>query len=280
MIDLHTHSTASDGSCSPERLVALSLAAGLSALALTDHDTLDGVGRASRSAEGTGLRLLPGVEIEIACDSGEFHLLGLGLSGDTVRIGRALETMRSDRRERNRRMVEKFTRAGIPVTMEELDEMAGGGVVSRAHFARLLIRKKVVGSVDAAFSRYIGKGKDFYEPRPYLALEEATELIRSAGGIAVVAHPLSLGLRGSALRRAIAGYREQGVGGIEAWHPTHAVKDCRMLERMAGGLGMAVTGGSDFHGEHLPQRKLGFTAGGCEVPDSFLDSVPLQRLQA
>ncbi len=288
MIDLHTHSTASDGSCTPERLVALAHEAGLSALALTDHDTLDGLDRARAAARGSGLLLVAGVEIEISpagagaapppaagADSAEFHLLGLGLSEEREGLEQALGGLRAARAERNSRMVERFQAAGLPVSTEELAGLAGGDVISRAHFARLLVRKGIAGSVEAAFSRFIGRGKPFYEPRACLPLPEACRLIRAAGGTPVIAHPLSLGLRGPVLRQYLAACRDAGVAGLEAWHPTHSLKECRMLARLARGLGMVVTGGSDFHGEHMPQRRLGRTAGGREVPDEVLSAIGL-----
>jgi predicted metal-dependent phosphoesterase TrpH len=274
MIDLHTHSTASDGSCTPERLITIALEAGLSALALTDHDTLDGLPRAQARAAGTPLRFIAGVEIEIERETGEFHLLGIGLDGDAAALVEALSRVQDARRSRNIRMVEKMQAGGIPVTMQEIAEAAGGDIVSRAHFARVLVRKKVVNSVDAAFKRLIGKGMPYYEPRACLELREATRLIRRAGGIPVIAHPVSLGLQGPALREFVSACRDQGVAGIEAWHPNHSVKESRRLERLARTLGMVVTGGSDFHGEHIPSRRLGYTSGGRQVPDAFLDALP------
>src|SRR5271169_2415259 len=162
MIALHTHSTASDGSCTPERLIEIALAAGLRAIALTDHDTLDGLPRARASAAGTGLLFISGVEIEIERAEGEFHLLGIGLDGDSEALREALSGVQAARRSRNTRMVEKMQSAGIPITMKEVTDTAGGEIVSRAHFARVLVRKKVVGSIDAAFKRLIGKGMPFY----------------------------------------------------------------------------------------------------------------------
>ena len=273
MIDLHTHSTASDGSLAPEALVELALGAGLTALALTDHDTLDGVPRARARAAETSLRLIPGVEIEIERDEGEFHLLGIGLSGDTSGLLEALSRVQAARRGRNVRMVEKMQAAGIPITMEEIKETAGGDIVSRAHFARVLVSKKIVGSIDAAFKRLIGKGMPYYEPRACLVLKEATTLIRRAGGVAVIAHPVSLGLHGPALRLFVGASRDQGVSGIEAWHPNHSLKESHTFERLARSLGMLVTGGSDFHGAHIPSRRLGLSSGGREIPDRFLDAV-------
>jgi 3',5'-nucleoside bisphosphate phosphatase len=271
MIDLHTHSTASDGACTPERLIELAAAVGLSALALTDHDTLDGVSRARAAADKAGILLVPGVEIEIECATGEFHLLGLGLHGDSGPLREALGSIQEARRRRNDRMAAKLQAAGYPITMEEVRAAAGGDIVSRAHFAQVLVRKKVVGSVDAVFKKLLGKGLPYYEPRACLPLTEASRLISRAGGRAVIAHPVSLGLRGPALRTFVASCRDQGVGGVEAWHPNQGVKECRKLERMAASLGMVVTGGSDFHGEHIPSRKLGMTSGGREIPDRFLE---------
>jgi predicted metal-dependent phosphoesterase TrpH len=136
------------------------------------------------------------------------------------------------------------------------------------------VRKKIVGSIDAAFKRLIGKGMPYYEPRACLPLKEATALIRRAGGVAVIAHPVSLGVHGPALRLFVGACRDEGVSGIEAWHPNHTVKESRKLERLALSLGMVVTGGSDFHGPHIPSRRLGLSSGGREIPDRFLDAVP------
>jgi predicted metal-dependent phosphoesterase TrpH len=270
MIDLHAHSSMSDGSYTPEALVDLALETGLGALALTDHDSLAGLDRAAARARGTRLVLVPGVELEIACDTGEFHLLGLGLDGDRAPLDATLERVRRDRHLRNEHLAARLAAGGIPVTMEELAAISGGGIVSRAHFARLLVRKGVVKRTDDAFARYIGKGKPYYEPRRTLELSDAVRLIRHARGIAVAAHPLSLGLAGPPLRQFLAHARDAGVTGIEAWHPNAAVRDCRKLERLAGSLGMGVSAGSDFHGLNLPHRRLGHTAGGQPIDDRFL----------
>jgi hypothetical protein len=291
MIDLHTHSTASDGSCTPERLIELAIAVGIHALALTDHDTLEGVSAARRRSANTGLHFYAGVEIEIDRDAavqsimrshasqstGEFHLLGLGLSDHREELEEALERLREARHARNVRMVEKLQRDGIPVTLDELNEIAGGKIVSRSHFARLFVQKKVVGSINAAFSRLIGKGQTYYEPRTCLTLEDATRLIHRAGGIAVVAHPVSLDLKGPALRQFLASCKDQRVDGLEAWHPNHQLSECRQYQRLAASLSLLVTGGSDFHGEHMPQRKLGVAAAGRVIPDELLASLPLQQ---
>lgn len=280
MIDLHTHSSMSDGTYSPEALVDLALQTGLGALALTDHDSLDGLERAAARARGSRLVFVPGVELEIPCDSGEFHLLGLGLDGERGELEEALARVRRDRADRNLRLIGRLAAHGIPVTADELAAVSGGGVVSRAHFARLLVQKGVVKRTEDAFERYLGKGRPLYEPRRTLALPDAVRLVRRAGGIAVVAHPLSLDLAGAVLRQFLAHARDAGVAAIEAWHPKAAPRECRRLERLAASLGLAVTAGSDFHGSNVPQRRLGRTAGGLAIDDRYLAPLRLKAAPA
>ncbi len=278
MIDLHTHSTESDGSCAPARLIEIAVERGLTAIALTDHDTLSGCDAAAERARGTGVLFIPGIEIEIDADNGEFHLLGLGLDQDRSRLQTALAAVRQGRNERNLRMIERLRAAGFAVSSEELERLALGSVISRAHFARLLVAKKYASGTSQAFSRYLGKDRPFYEKRQCLPLPEAVSLIRSAGGFAVIAHPFSLGLKGPAFRQFLSSCRDIGVSGIEAYHPNHPLRECRKLEKLGRRLGFLITGGSDFHGENIPQRRLGYSAGGLEIPDAFLDPLPLRAV--
>jgi predicted metal-dependent phosphoesterase TrpH len=278
MIDLHTHSTRSDGSLAPRALIDLAAEQGLVAVALTDHDTLSGIPEARDRAKERGIRFIPGVELEIETAAGlgteaEFHLLGLRFEGDVAGLSRALEDLRTARRERNLKMIQKLNEGGFDVTIGELEAMASGDVVSRAHFARLLASKGIVSSISQAFSRYLGKGRPFYVQRRCLSLSDAVALIREAGGIASIAHPLSLALKGPALRQFLSHCRDIGVSAIEAYHPGNTVRGCRKLEHMGRALGLSITGGSDFHGGNIPQRKLGYTAGEREIPDRFLDAL-------
>jgi predicted metal-dependent phosphoesterase TrpH len=274
MIDLHTHSTRSDGSLTPSELMDLAADCGLAAIALTDHDTLSGLQEAETRAKELSLRFIPGVEIEIEAAQGEFHLLGLGLNGRRESLATSLKEIRKGRRERNARIVEKLSAAGYEVSMADVEALAAGDIVSRAHFARLLVSKGIASSVTKAFSHFLGKGRPFYEPRRCLALKEAVELIRGAGGISVIAHPLSLGLRGPALRTFLGNCRDMGVSGLEAYHPNNTPRDCRKLERLGRQAGFVITGGSDFHGAHIPERRLGHAAGGMVIPDAYLDAMP------
>jgi predicted metal-dependent phosphoesterase TrpH len=273
MIDLHVHSTASDGSFTPERLVELASSMGMKAVALTDHDTLSGLEAAERRARELEILFIPGVEIEIDNQHGEFHMLGLRLGEDRSTLAKALAEVRRRRHDRNLRMIDKMRAAGFEVSMEELRKIAHGDIVSRAHFARLLMAKGLVSSVGQAFTRYLGKGKPFYEPRQSLGLTEAVSLIKGAGGKAVIAHPISLELRGPALRQFLHACRDVGVEGIEAYHPNHTPKEARAFARLAARVGFFATGGSDFHGESIPQRVLGRSSGGQEIPDKLLDAL-------
>ncbi len=276
MIDLHTHSTASDGTCKPERLVDLAAAAGLTAFALTDHDTLSGLAPAEARAREASVGFIPGVEIEIEAEQGEFHLLGLGLFGDHAALEAALAEVRRSRHERNLRMVEKFRAAAIDISMVELSSLAQGDILSRAHFARLLAAKGIVSSPMQAFARYLARGRPFYEARQCLPLAEAASLIRASGGIPVIAHPLSLGLAGPALATFLGRCKDAGVGGIESHHPNHSLKQARKLAQLGRRLGLALSAGSDFHGENMPMRILGRTSGGREIPDEILEGLALR----
>jgi len=275
VIDLHTHSAASDGSLAPAALVALALERGLSALALTDHDSLAGLDEAEAAASGTALRFLRGIEIEIAFEPGEFHLLGLGLSREVGELGGAVARLAQARAARNARIVERMRSEGVDATMEELELLAGGGAIGRPHIAGLLVKKRAVRTKQEAFDRYIGKGRPWYEPKGTLELAEALRLVKAAGGRAIVAHPLSLFVSWGRLESLMDEWVELGVDGIEAYHPTAKISHCRRLDRLARERGLRVTAGSDFHGELRPERRLGRTAGNLVIGDEYLEGLGL-----
>lgn len=316
MIDLHSHSTASDGSLAPAALVALARERGLRALALTDHDTMAGLPEAEEAAalpgpgaggggapaapaaaagsagqsgpagsgspEAAPFRLIRGVEIEIAFSPGEFHLLGLDLAGPDApdpfaeglaRLAEALEGLGRARDDRNRKIIERINAAGIQATMEELGALAGGSRPGRPHIASLLVARKAAKSRQDAFSRFLAKGRLFYEPKETLGLPEAVALVKAAGGLAVVAHPYSLFVSKARLALLMDEWKELGVDGIEAYHPTAKLGQCRRLEKMARERNFRVTAGSDYHGAIRPERRLGRTAGGLVIEDSYLDEL-------
>jgi predicted metal-dependent phosphoesterase TrpH len=288
MIDLHTHSTASDGSYSPTALMAEAAKRGLTAIALTDHDTIGGLEEAAPAAVERGIRFIPGVELEIAWNpKGEFHLLGLEINSPTPEFRAAIEELAHRRLKRNLEIIEKMNKAGIDVSYDEIIAIAGGleadnssslqHSIGRPHFAAFLAKRKIVKNREQAFRRYLGKGKPFYIPKTGLEFVRAVEVIKESGGIAVLAHPMSLYVAWGRLPDLIKSLKENGLDGLEAWHPNAKVSECKRLEELGKKLGLYITAGSDFHGEGRPDRKLGITAGGKKIEEPFLELPPLLR---
>ena len=276
MIDLPSHATASDGELSPSALVDQAVKTGLSALALTDHDTVSGVAEARTRAAERGLRLVAGVELEIAFEPGEFHLLGLGVDENDLALRGALSLLADARRDRNRNIVELMRSAGIDADYEEIVRSAGTPHLGRPHLADHLVRARAARTRQDAFDRFLGKGRPFYLPKECLEFGDALRLIRGSGGIAVVAHPYSLFVSKTKLAGLMDEWKERGIEGIEAHHPTAKLGQCRILERMALERGFAVTAGSDWHGPGRPECGLGRSAGGIQVPDALLETLDLR----
>ncbi|MDR1931910.1 MAG: PHP domain-containing protein [Spirochaetales bacterium] len=271
MVDLHTHSTQSDGSLTPARLISAAKETGLIAVALTDHDTLSGLPEAEKAAEEAGIRFIPGIELNITYSSGEFHMLGLGIrQWQGSSLEQTLSCLQQDRTRRNHAILDAMRKDGINAEYSELQALAGGKIIGRPHVARLLVVKKIVKNTSQAFQRYLKKGMPWYVPRKGISVEEAAGLIHAAGGLAVIAHPLSLYLSWGALARSVKTCRDQGVDGIEAWHSNASPRECTRLEGIARDLGMLVSAGSDFHGQSIPGRRLGCTCeDGRPIEDSF-----------
>jgi predicted metal-dependent phosphoesterase TrpH len=280
MIDLHTHSTASDGSLSPSALIALAVKQGISTLALTDHDTIGGLDEAAEAAGQCNLRFIPGVELEIARgkeSTGEFHLLGLGIKNPEAEFLAALEELALARNIRNQEIIEKMNKAGISVSYNEVSSFGGGASIGRPHFAAFLVSRKFVKNREQAFLRYLGRGRPFFIPKAGLQFERAVDIIRKSGGIAVLAHPMSLYTSWGKLPELLKNLKERGLDGLEAWYPTAKVSSCKRLEELGRNLGLCVTAGSDFHGEARPDRKLGISAGKKKIDGSLLDLSVLFR---
>jgi 3',5'-nucleoside bisphosphate phosphatase len=269
MIDLHSHSTASDGSLSPSGLVALAARTGLKVLALTDHDTVTGLAEARVAAARAGIIFVGGVEIEIEFDPGEFHLLGLGIDEGCGRLLEAMEGLAEARRRRNEAIVDLLRSEGLKVDIGEMARTAGTESLGRPHIAEALLRSGIVRTKQEAFDRFLGKGRPFYMPKDCLSLPEALELIAASGGVAVAAHPYSLFLGKSKLGAVMDSWRDSGVKGIEAYHPAAKLGQCRILETMARERGFFVTAGSDYHGPDKPAWGLGRTAGGLAIDDGY-----------
>jgi predicted metal-dependent phosphoesterase TrpH len=282
MIDLHTHSRASDGSLSPSELIRAAKERGLTAIALTDHDTIDGLEEAREEAARQGMEFIPGIEFDIGYEpvavNGEFHLLGLGIDRIGPGFREALAEIWRKREDRNLRILERIKEElGVDVDYEEVRAISGGGALGRPHFATLLINRGIVKNREQAFARYLGKGQPLYIPKEKLEFTLALRMIREAGGIPVLAHPMSLYIAWGRLPAFIADLASQGLAGIEAWHPTARVLACKRLEELGKTLGLYITAGSDFHGSSRPDRKLGITAGDRKIEETWLDSIPPLR---
>jgi predicted metal-dependent phosphoesterase TrpH len=277
MIDLHTHSTASDGSLSPAALVEEGVRQGLSYLALTDHDTIGGLKEAEQAASEAGIGFIPGIELEIAWNQesgGVFHLLGLGIRRPSLGFLTAVAELTRRREARNREILNRMHELDIEASYEDIQALAGGHSVGRPHFADFLTNRRIVKNREQAFARYLARGKPLYAPKAGLEFDHAAAVIRESGGIAVLAHPMSLFVAWGCLPELIRDLKEQGLEGLEAWHPAARVKDCQRLEELGGTLGLYVTAGSDFHGEGRRDRRLGITAGGRKIEESVLEAIP------
>lgn len=273
-IDLHSHSTCSDGTLRPEDLVNQAANMGLQALALTDHDTIAGLDAASRQAGLRKILFIPGVELEIAWEPGEFHLLGLGLQHPTNEFREAMEELAQLRERRNREMVDRMNEMGIDADYEEIKGFSEGAIIGRPHFADFLVNRCIVKNRQEAFDTYLAKGRPLYSPKGSLELNRAIRLILESGGIPVLAHPLSLYVSWGKLPELIKEFHEQGIVGIEAWHPMARVAECERLEALGKSLGMVVTAGSDYHGSTRKEYRLGYTAGGKTIDASYMRGIP------
>jgi len=289
MVDFHTHSNISDGDFSPDTLIKEAAKRGLNAIALTDHDTINGLDSAKEAAKHEKIRFIPGVEININWNSrsarravglgpgGEFHLLGLGIKSPSPAFVDAIAELSRRREARNREILDRMYELSIEATWEELMEISGGNSVGRPHFAALLVKRKIVKNVNQAFTRYLGVGKPLYVPKVGLVFEEAAALIRESGGIAVLAHPISLYVAWGRLPDLVKMLKNMGLQGLEAWHPTAKPGSCRRLEALAKSLDLYITEGSDFHGSVRPDRRLGYSGKGRKISDAILKAIPELR---
>lgn len=255
VLDLHIHTTASDGTLAPTQVVRLGKEQGFSLLAVTDHDTMDGVAEALAEGARSGVQVLPGVEISSGV-SLEVHMLGYGMSPDHPVMRAMLEDMRNARVERMHRIIENLQGLGIPIAVEEVEALAGGAI-GRPHIARVLVQHGVVPDVRTAFREYIGLGARAYAERRKMTSEAVIRNIRAAGGVPVLAHGGLLKLNELELERWIRSMCDKGLMGLECYHNAHTPQTEEFLRRMAQRYGLLVTGGSDFHGATRPDVTLG-----------------------
>jgi 3',5'-nucleoside bisphosphate phosphatase len=260
-VDLHSHSTASDGSQSPTALVAAAKAAGLAAIALTDHDTMAGVAEATVAGQQAGVRIVAGVELSAIDDDREIHLLGLHIQRPAV-LDDALRTFRQTRETRAQQIVDKLNTLGVTISFAEVLARAGDAAIGRPHIARVLIEGGWARDSRDAFDRYLGAGRPAYVAKHRLSVSDAIALVHAGGGLAVLAHPGTDGRR-EMLERFVS----LGLDGVEVRHPGHTADDVHRLGALAAFLGLVPSGGSDWHGASEGPRVL----GAMRVPAAWLE---------
>jgi hypothetical protein len=272
MIDMHTHSTASDGSVAPEELPGLAREAGLSALALTDHDTTAGIAAFLDGCSRTSVEGVAGVELSASWYGASLHIVGLFIDPACHRLAALLQRIRRDRNERNRQMVSRLAAAGVSITMADLENEAEGRVIGRPHFASLLLRKGVCRTRREVFEEWIGTNCPCYVRRFLPLPEEAIAAIREAGGRAILGHPFGNpeGTPVAKVRKILRHLVPLGLDGIEAYYSGHTSAETDAAAALADEFSLVLSGGSDFHGERMPGIRLGVGRGALCVPDGLL----------
>jgi hypothetical protein len=277
-LDLHLHTTCSDGSVEPARVLAMAKTAGVVALAITDHDIVQGIPEALAAGAELGIEVIPGIELSSLHGQIEVHILGYGLDWQDSTLAGRLARLRAGRHERNPVIIERLRALGLAVTYEEVLALAGTEAVGRPHIARLLMQKGYVTSAKEAFDRYLAEGAAAYVPRSLPTPAEAIGWLRDAGGVPVLAHPLWLKQSGESLFRTCAMLKEAGLMGVEVHYSTHKPQQTAEYLDVAKRLDLLVTGGSDFHGVTKPDIAVGVGRGGLEVPTALL--APLKEAAA
>nr|WP_083436982.1 PHP domain-containing protein [Thermincola ferriacetica] len=271
LIDLHVHTTASDGTLTPAELIRYARGRNLAAVAITDHDTIDGLPEALKEAKQQGFELIPGVEISVEHPAGEMHILGYFVDINNRELAEALQELRRYREERNPRMLQKLRDLGMDISMAEVAEKAGGKVVGRPHFAAVMVEKGYVASFEEAFDKYLGAGKAAYVKKEKLTPRQGIELIQKAGGIPVLAHPKYLGYNSiELLIEELKNLKGYGLQGIEAYYSAYSPEETELYLKLAGDYGLLVTGGTDFHGSNKPEIEIGIGCGNLRIPYEIL----------
>ncbi|HWP44289.1 MAG TPA: PHP domain-containing protein, partial [Blastocatellia bacterium] len=256
VIDLHSHTFYSDGSASPHELVRMAAAQGARALAITDHDTVAGLREGSDAAREVGIEFIRGVEISAEYSPGTMHILGYYIDSESQDLLSKLDELRDARDRRNPEIARRLQELGMDVSYEEVRALAGNEVVGRPHFARVMLEKGYVESIQDAFNRFLAKGAAAYVEKKRLSPAESIDLIHAAGGVAVLAHPYQLKLSDEETDRMIGELAEMGLDGVEAIYSRHSEAQREMYSQMAARYGLLVTGGSDYHGSYKPDISI------------------------
>lgn len=273
MIDLHTHSTESDGTLTPEELMQLAADSGLSAIALTDHDTVGGLKKAKPTARALGIELVPGIELSTDYNGTEVHMLGFYIDDTNPAFLAKLQEFIDSRDVRNEKMAFLLQKEGFDITLEKLYQEYPESVITRAHFARYLVEHGFIKDRDTVFRKYLGDNCRCYVPREKITPFEAIDLIRLGGGLAFFAHPVLCHMNHDRLRFFVRDLKEAGLTGMEAIYSMNTPGDERNMKKLAAEFDLLISGGSDFHGENKPYIHLGTGKGNLRIPESILENI-------
>lgn len=278
MIDLHVHTTMSDGTLSPTEVVRLAAKMNLRAIAITDHDTLDGIGPAQAEGRRVGVEVVSGVEISARWTGGILHVLGYFVSPEDTALRECLDRLIKGRQERVPKILSLLRAQNVLISGDEVNRQAVGGVPGRPHVAAIILRKGHVRSLQEAFDRYLKRGAPAHVEKIKLSPIKAIEVITKAGGVAVAAHPYSLNYESSGgLEQTLRDLRSVGLKGIEAYYPRHTREQTRLFLELADKLDLAVTGGTDFHGANKPDTRLGFFPDRGPLPYGVLENLKARK---
>lgn len=274
-VDLHVHSNYSDGTCSPAELIHMASACGLSAIALTDHDTVEGIPAllAAAGEETAAPKIVPGTELSVGFRDRDIHIVGLFIDYTHPGFRKMSAEMIARREARNEEMAERFRNNGIPITMEDLTAGNADTVVTRAHFSRRLIELGVVKDTAEAFKKYLNPDAPYYVPRKYITRETGIRTILAAGGVPILAHPLQYRLNEKEIRALLSELKEYGLMGLEVKYSTYNRQDEAFARKLANEFELLPSGGSDFHGSNKPAIALGSGMGSLAVPEEYLEAI-------
>lgn len=270
LVDLHVHSTASDGTMTPSKLVSYAKQKELYAFALTDHDTTAGISEAQVCAVKSGVRLIPGIEFSTEYEGRDVHILGLGIDPENDRLLAGTASIQEERAQRNEKMIRLLQNDGYPISLQMLQEQFPGAVLTRVHIVKCLVQQKCIASIQEGFTNYVGSGCKYYVPRTYLSPLEAIALIHEAGGKAVLAHPLLYHLDMGQLRTLLGRLVSGGLDALEAIYSCNEDGQEQQMRALAKEFGIKISGGSDFHGANKPDIDLKTGKGNLIVPVSVL----------
>ena len=272
-IDLHTHTTFSDGTMTPKELIDYAVKKNVQAIAVTDHDNFDGVPEAVLYGEKYNIEVLKGIEMSTDIENKEIHIVGLFIDTENKEFNLQLINLKEKRKKRNELAIEKLKSLGIDITYEELEKTSSNKIITRAHFAKVLKQKGYINSVKECFDKYMGEGKPAFVKREVISPEETISLINNAGGIAILAHPMLYNFTDEKLNEILIYLKSIHLKGVECIYSTHTKEDTLYLISLAEKYDLKISGGSDFHGDNKPNIDLGTGYGNLYVPYEILEKL-------